>query len=128
MSDIDVIQVQNNLFPNDPWKIDDLDKLNSDIFILYDTDIPMGMFCLKPLTGSVSYLASFGIVSPYRRQGFGKMLYKYVKSFAQLTNHDILLDSDINEEYVTSFYTNVGAKLIETTKTSNLWIIKSNYK
>lgn len=121
----DIHTLQNKLFPYERWSLEDVEKISNTIgiYVLYDNDLPIGMFCLKPLTNFICYLTSFGIISEYRRKGIGRTLYNYVKELARNYTIDIMFDSHATEDNVTSFYTNIGAKLLYTTVKSHIWIV-----
>lgn len=124
VSDADINSIQTACFPEEPWGVNNVKKINAIAYVLYNHETPIGMFCISPLTGYVQYLSSFCIIPKYRRKGIGRKLYKFVHNMSIAQNVDTLFDSDVNNNSATTFYKSVGSKMIDTTQKSHIWLVK----
>lgn len=116
----DIIDVHNECFENehkDEELFHYLSKKTA-IFVLYEEDVPIGMFFIERLTRDIAYMMSFCIILSHRRKGIGSKLFTYLRMMGErLEVERIVFDSFKDLEDNTVFYAKQGCKILDDTLT-----------
>ncbi|RDY28031.1 GNAT family N-acetyltransferase [Romboutsia weinsteinii] len=84
-----------------------IDAIDRDAYIVYYNDLPIGIFNIN-FKDNVSFIYSLGLVTSYRRRGYGKKLLNIALNKAFEGSEKVLLDVDSNNLPAYNLYTNNG--------------------